>query len=139
MVLAHAILVALRDGPKHGYAIRRALEERIGLLSPVNQGQVYATLARLARAGEAREARAARADTPRRNRYRELRDLARDLLDVEPAARDRFAERVVICSYRGSHINIRHRNTWCRYLPSHRSRRRPPQARSPSWASASSW
>jgi DNA-binding PadR family transcriptional regulator len=51
MVLAHAVLATLRDGPKHGYAIRRALEERIGLLSAVNQGQVYATLARLARAG----------------------------------------------------------------------------------------
>jgi DNA-binding PadR family transcriptional regulator len=48
-MLANAILAVLEDGPLHGYAIRRALAQRIGLLWPVNQGQVYSTLRRLAR------------------------------------------------------------------------------------------
>ncbi|HZR79485.1 MAG TPA: PadR family transcriptional regulator [Candidatus Binatia bacterium] len=51
MVVATAILAILRDGPTHGYALRSELRERLGLVWPVNQGQVYSTLARLARDG----------------------------------------------------------------------------------------
>jgi DNA-binding PadR family transcriptional regulator len=48
MSIKYAILGALTDGPKHGYAIRRELNELLGLFWPINQGQVYATLGRMA-------------------------------------------------------------------------------------------
>jgi DNA-binding PadR family transcriptional regulator len=51
MIVAYAILASLRDGPKHGYAIRRWIQEMLGLLWPVNQGQLYSTISKLARRG----------------------------------------------------------------------------------------
>jgi DNA-binding PadR family transcriptional regulator len=51
MIVAYAILAALRDGPKHGYAIRGWIQEMLGLLWPVNQGQLYSTISALARRG----------------------------------------------------------------------------------------
>jgi len=51
MTVTYAILAVLRDGAKHGYAIRRNIQEMLGLLWPVNQGQLYSTLARLATRG----------------------------------------------------------------------------------------
>lgn len=51
VTVTYAILAALRDEPKHGYAIRQSIQEMLGLLWPVNQGQLYSTLARLATRG----------------------------------------------------------------------------------------
>lgn len=51
MALSYAILAALGRGPMHGYAVRAALQDALGLLRPVNHGQVYATLTRLASQG----------------------------------------------------------------------------------------
>lgn len=51
MALSYAILAALGGGPLHGYAVRAALQQDLGLLRPVNHGQIYATLARLASQG----------------------------------------------------------------------------------------
>jgi DNA-binding PadR family transcriptional regulator len=50
MSLKYAILAILDDGPQHGYAIHAEIAQALGHFWPVNQGQVYATLARLARA-----------------------------------------------------------------------------------------
>jgi len=46
-----AILGIVSQGPTHGYAIRTRLTELIGDFWPINQGQVYATLARMASSG----------------------------------------------------------------------------------------
>jgi DNA-binding PadR family transcriptional regulator len=46
-----AILGIVSQGPTHGYAIRTRLVELIGEFWPINQGQVYATLARMASSG----------------------------------------------------------------------------------------
>jgi len=46
-----AILGIVSQGPTHGYAIRTRLTELIGEFWPINQGQVYATLARMASSG----------------------------------------------------------------------------------------
>ncbi len=51
MSLRHAVLGVLLPGPLHGYAVRAALDERIGDFWPINHGQVYATLERLRRDG----------------------------------------------------------------------------------------
>ena len=51
MSLRHALLGILADGPRHGWALRSALAERIGSFWPVHHGQVYATLERLQRDG----------------------------------------------------------------------------------------
>jgi DNA-binding PadR family transcriptional regulator len=51
MTVPYAILAVLREEPKHGYAIRSDIQEMLGLLWPVNQGQLYSTLARLATRG----------------------------------------------------------------------------------------
>ena len=51
MSLRHALLGILADGPRHGWALRSALAERIGSFWPVHHGQVYATLDRLHRDG----------------------------------------------------------------------------------------
>jgi DNA-binding PadR family transcriptional regulator len=48
--MRHAVLALLADEPAHGYAIKRALEERFGtVIAPLNAGQVYMTLQRLQR------------------------------------------------------------------------------------------
>ena len=45
-------LALLSDGPRHGYDLKLALEERFGsTLPPINAGQIYTTLQRLERDG----------------------------------------------------------------------------------------
>ena len=45
------ILVTLADGPTHGYAIKRAVEERTGGGVRLGPGTLYAALARMTEAG----------------------------------------------------------------------------------------
>jgi DNA-binding PadR family transcriptional regulator len=45
------ILVTLADGPTHGYAIKRAVEERTGGGVRLGPGTLYAALARMTDAG----------------------------------------------------------------------------------------
>jgi DNA-binding PadR family transcriptional regulator len=48
--LKYALLALLAAGHDHGYALKRAFEERFGSVwPPVNIGQIYSTLARLER------------------------------------------------------------------------------------------
>ena len=51
MPVAHAVLGVLARGPRHGYELRRALEEELGADWRVDYGQLYRVLARLERAG----------------------------------------------------------------------------------------
>lgn len=57
------ILLALADGPLHGYAIMQAVEESSG--TAMGPGTVYGTLERLEAAGLVRETAASRADRRR--------------------------------------------------------------------------
>lgn len=48
---AHVLLGLLAAGPRHGYELKRAYDERLPQAKPVAYGQVYSTLGRLARDG----------------------------------------------------------------------------------------
>ena len=45
------VLLALAEGPRHGYAIMRAAQETAGPGVPMGPGTVYGTLERLGEAG----------------------------------------------------------------------------------------
>src|SRR5262249_3476622 len=51
MSIRHAILALVSHGAHHGYAIRTKLNLLLGDFWPINQGQIYATLARMATSG----------------------------------------------------------------------------------------
>jgi len=51
MVVRHALLALLSDGPKHGFQLARDFEAGTGEVWPINTGQVYTTLQRLERDG----------------------------------------------------------------------------------------
>src|SRR5215213_399712 len=51
MVVRHALLALLSDGPKHGFQLARDFESGTGEVWPINTGQVYTTLQRLERDG----------------------------------------------------------------------------------------
>ncbi len=59
MSVAYAILGALERGAKTAYRLRAELAESVGLIAPLGEAQVYATLARLARRGWVARAEAA--------------------------------------------------------------------------------
>jgi DNA-binding PadR family transcriptional regulator len=48
--MRYPFLALLAEGPRHGYELKQALEQRFGpALAPLNAGQVYTTLQRLER------------------------------------------------------------------------------------------
>jgi DNA-binding PadR family transcriptional regulator len=47
MAIGTTFLGLLEGGPRHGYDLKRAYDERFGTDRPLSYGQVYATLARL--------------------------------------------------------------------------------------------
>jgi DNA-binding PadR family transcriptional regulator len=51
MSVRHSLLALLEDGPRHGYRLKGEFEEATGQMWPLNDGQVYTTLARLDRDG----------------------------------------------------------------------------------------
>jgi DNA-binding PadR family transcriptional regulator len=51
MSTAHVLLGLLTGGPRHGYDLKRAHDERLPQAKPLAYGQVYATLGRLERDG----------------------------------------------------------------------------------------
>src|ERR687894_581819 len=51
MAIGHALLGLLESGPRHGYELKRAYDERFGQHRPLHYGQVYSTLSRLLRDG----------------------------------------------------------------------------------------
>jgi len=90
MSTAHVILGLLAGGPRHGYDLKRAHDERLPRAKPLAFGQVYATLGRLERDGFVAEAGQDREGGPDRTSY-ELTDEGRRHLDawlaaVEPPA-----------------------------------------------------
>src|SRR5262245_52964290 len=96
--VAFEILIALRDGHRHGYAILQAVDARVGSTFPLQTGTLYRALARLLEDGliaEVAGAGASEADARRRvyrltaHGRRVAADEARRLTDQLAAARER--------------------------------------------------
>jgi DNA-binding PadR family transcriptional regulator len=90
MSTAHVLLGLLAAGPRHGYELKKAHDERLPQAKPLAFGQVYATLGRLERDGFVAQSGQDREGGPDRTSY-ELTDLGRANLDewlsaVEPPA-----------------------------------------------------
>lgn len=66
MPVAHAVLGVLARGERHGYELRRAMEEELGPEWRIDFGQLYRVLARLERAGWVRVKREERSQGPTR-------------------------------------------------------------------------
>jgi len=49
MIVRHALLALLTEGPKHGFQLAQEFEAGTGEMWPLNTGQVYTTLQRLER------------------------------------------------------------------------------------------
>ncbi|TVT59094.1 helix-turn-helix transcriptional regulator [Amycolatopsis rhizosphaerae] len=69
MSIAHTLLGLLENGPRHGYELKRAYDERFALERPLHYGQVYATLARLLRNGLVTEVGTEPGSGPERKSY----------------------------------------------------------------------
>jgi DNA-binding PadR family transcriptional regulator len=81
--VAVEVLLALAEGPKHGYAIKRAIEDRIGDDFVLGSGSLYQALQRLERRGLIRERRDGSGDDPRRGRVYALEPGGRRVLAAE--------------------------------------------------------
>ena len=100
-------LALLSDGPRHGYDLKLALEQRFGsTLPPINAGQIYTTLQRLERDGLVRGAGVP--DDGRQKRIYELTDAGRAALEgwvAAPASatrlRDEFFLKLVLAGLTG--------------------------------------
>ncbi|MFF0059906.1 PadR family transcriptional regulator [Streptomyces microflavus] len=51
MSIGHTLLGLLEPGPRHGYDLKRAFDEKFGHDRPLHYGQVYSTMSRLLRNG----------------------------------------------------------------------------------------
>jgi len=67
--IGNAILGLLESGPRHGYDLKRAYDERFGRDRQLPYGQVYSTLARLLRDGFIEESGVESGGGPERKRY----------------------------------------------------------------------
>jgi DNA-binding PadR family transcriptional regulator len=85
---AFQILLALADGPAHGYAAMQAVRERSGGRVRVSTGSFYRHLSTLMRAGFVDEATGPAGDDPRRGAYYRVTPKGRQVLALE---RDRLA------------------------------------------------
>jgi DNA-binding PadR family transcriptional regulator len=69
MSIGNALLGLLENGPRHGYDLKRAYDERFGQDRPLHYGQVYSTLSRLLRNGLVEESGVESGAGPDRKRY----------------------------------------------------------------------
>jgi DNA-binding PadR family transcriptional regulator len=69
MSIGHTLLGLLESGPRHGYDLKRAYDERFAHDRPLHYGQVYATLSRLLRHGLIEESGVEHGGGPVRKRY----------------------------------------------------------------------
>lgn len=82
------VLLALSEGPLHGYAIMQRAEEASG--QSMGPGTIYGSLSRLSDAGWVGEVETESGD-PRRGRSFELTDLGREALAAEAQRITRLA------------------------------------------------
>ncbi|WP_042366057.1 PadR family transcriptional regulator [Streptacidiphilus neutrinimicus] len=69
MTIGHTLLGLLESGPRHGYDLKRAFDERFGHDRPLHYGQVYATMARLLKNGLVEVEGIEAGEGPDRKRY----------------------------------------------------------------------
>nr|WP_042182364.1 PadR family transcriptional regulator [Kibdelosporangium sp. MJ126-NF4]CEL14937.1 Transcriptional regulator, PadR family [Kibdelosporangium sp. MJ126-NF4]CTQ93469.1 Transcriptional regulator, PadR family [Kibdelosporangium sp. MJ126-NF4] len=69
MTIGNTLLGLLESGPRHGYDLKRAYDERFGQDRPLHYGQVYSTLSRLLRNGMVEENGVEAGGGPERKRY----------------------------------------------------------------------
>jgi DNA-binding PadR family transcriptional regulator len=69
MSIGYALLGLLEGGPRHGYDLKRAYDEKFGQDRQLRYGQVYATLSRLLRNGLVEVAGVESGEGPDRKRY----------------------------------------------------------------------
>lgn len=102
--LALHILVALSQGPRHGYAVIRDIEERTDGALNLRSGTLYVALQRLSDSGLIEEVQPPPDSTDARRKFfaltasgrgaaqREMRSLERLVLDAQRRLRDPVAE-----------------------------------------------
>ncbi|MBP2705385.1 PadR family transcriptional regulator [Microbispora sp. RL4-1S] len=69
MSIGQVFLGLLESGPRHGYDLKRAYDDRFGHVRPLHYGQVYATLSRLLKDGFVELDGVEQVDGPERKRY----------------------------------------------------------------------
>jgi DNA-binding PadR family transcriptional regulator len=69
MSIGHTLLGLLESGPRHGYDLKRAFDERFGHDRPLHYGQVYSTMARLLKHGLVEVEGIEPGEGPERKRY----------------------------------------------------------------------
>lgn len=69
MSIGHTLLGLLESGPRHGYDLKRAFDERFGHDRPLHYGQVYSTMSRLLKNGLVEVDGIEAAGGPERKRY----------------------------------------------------------------------
>ena len=79
------ILIALTDGPVHGYAIMRGVKERTGGRLRLGPGTLYGSIKRMLEQGLIEEVRAAAAEDAERRRYYRITRRGRRVAESETA------------------------------------------------------
>ncbi|MEU9604818.1 PadR family transcriptional regulator [Streptomyces sp. NPDC048057] len=69
MSIGHTLLGLLESGPRHGYDLKRAFDEKFGHDKPLHYGQVYSTMSRLLKNGLVEVDGIEAGDGPERKRY----------------------------------------------------------------------
>jgi DNA-binding PadR family transcriptional regulator len=69
MSIGHTLLGLLETGPRHGYDLKRAFDDRFGHDRPLHYGQVYSTMSRLLKNGLVEVDSVESGDGPERKRY----------------------------------------------------------------------
>ncbi|MGV9315045.1 PadR family transcriptional regulator [Streptomyces sp. NPDC003691] len=69
MSLGHTLLGLLESGPRHGYDLKRAFDDKFGHDKPLHYGQVYSTMSRLLKNGLVEVDGVEPGDGPERKRY----------------------------------------------------------------------
>ncbi|GGP89186.1 PadR family transcriptional regulator [Streptomyces roseolilacinus] len=69
MSIGHTLLGLLETGPRHGYDLKRAFDEKFGHDRPLHYGQVYSTMSRLLKNGLVEVDAVEPGEGPERKRY----------------------------------------------------------------------
>lgn len=69
MSIGHTLLGLLESGPRHGYDLKRAFDEKFGHDKPLHYGQVYSTMSRLLKNGLVEVDGIEAGEGPERKRY----------------------------------------------------------------------
>ena len=132
MSVKHGLLALLSQGPRYGYELKAAFEQRTGEAWPLNVGQVYTTLSRLERDGQvARDSEDADGHVHYRLTDAGRREVHRwwdDAVEREAPARDELAIKVALAlTVPGVDVRAliqRQRTATVRALQGHSRRRR---------------